>query len=169
MATIETTAKERPVFRDPKASVEDRLKDLLSRMTLPEKLAQLGGQFPSALLGPSGFDAEKAASLIGNGVGHLSLVTSVAPEDPEPMVRLLNSAQRYLVEKTRLGIPAICHNEALSGLLVEPGPVEVVVGSSSADIRARGRFEIGGEPRVLTHRRAFRSTVTDQPTSSVRG
>src|ERR1700683_2961736 len=41
----------------------------------------------------------------------------LAPDDPTPIVTLGNEIQRYLVEHTRLGIPAIMHNEALSGLV----------------------------------------------------
>jgi beta-glucosidase-like glycosyl hydrolase len=102
-----------PVYKDATAPVGERAEDLLARMTVEEKIAQVTGTFPFALLEPDGLQRR-----LGAGVGHFSTVTALAPDDPRPMVDLLNRAQRYLLEDTRLGIPAIAHAEALSGLLL---------------------------------------------------
>lgn len=86
-------------------------------MTVEEKVAQLGGLFPFVLFGPDGLDPEKAGSQLQHGLGHLSGLTNMMPTSAASLVPLVNAVQRYLVEQTRLGIPALGHSEALSGLL----------------------------------------------------
>ena len=105
------------IFRDSGASLETRVDDLLGRMTIDEKVAQLSGHFPFDFLGDAGFDADRAMELIPHGLGQLSVATAVSPEALEPIATFLNDLQRFLRDKTRLGIPAICHSEALAGLL----------------------------------------------------
>lgn len=86
-------------------------------MTLVEKVAQLGGVMPFRLLGPDGLDRSLLDEHIEHGIGQVSMATMLATDDPAPLPLLLNGIQEYLVNETRLGIPAIAHNEALSGLM----------------------------------------------------
>jgi beta-glucosidase-like glycosyl hydrolase len=111
-------SEDRPLYKDPSATVDARADDLLARMTIEEKAAQLVGDFAFGLLAPGGLEPEAMVRMLGNGIGHYSTVTALAPDDPRPMVDILNQAQRYLVEESRLGIPVICHAEALSGLII---------------------------------------------------
>jgi beta-glucosidase-like glycosyl hydrolase len=105
------------IFRDPGAPVEDRVDDLLARMTIEEKVAQLSGHFPFDFFGEAGFDTVRALKLVPHGLGQLSVATAVSPDSLEPIAIFLNDLQRFLKDRTRLGIPAICHSEALAGLL----------------------------------------------------
>jgi beta-glucosidase len=92
-----------------------KVKDLLSRMTLEEKVAQLGSIFPAPLLVDGKFSPKKAAELLKNGIGHISAPALNDKFTSRNIAEFTNTIQRYLVEKTRLGIPAIMHEECLSG------------------------------------------------------
>jgi len=104
-----------------------RIAELIARMTLEEKLAQLvglwegrGGSGEGGDVAPmqdamqgedAGFEAFAA-----NGLGQLTRPFGTAPVDPEEGARALAAKQRWLVEHTRLGIPALVHEECLTGL-----------------------------------------------------
>lgn len=91
---------------------------LLARMTVEEKAWQVAGCFPLPLLGPDGEpdDAELRRRL-PHGIGHIAPLTLYGYKPPALAARLAGQIQRYLVEHTRLGIPAIFHNEGLNGAL----------------------------------------------------
>lgn len=106
-----------PIYRDSSASLDDRVEGLLDRMTIEEKVAQLSGRMSIDFLGPGGFDVSAARKVISKGLGQVSMATAVGSDALGPIADFLHDLQHYLVEDTRLGIPAICHSEALSGLL----------------------------------------------------
>lgn len=106
---------DRPAYRDPERDVDARLKDLLSRMTLDEKLAQLGAVAAGDLLGEEGLDAGEAERLLVHGIGQVSRIGAGAGLPPRASARFANAVQRLLLEQTRLGIPALIHEEALAG------------------------------------------------------
>lgn len=97
-------------------NVEDRANDLLRRMTVVEKAQQVSGAMPTAFFGPDGFDADAAARSIGDGIGHISNGAMSAP-GPIELAAMSNGIQHFLVERTRLGIPAIIHAESLNGFV----------------------------------------------------
>ena len=103
-------------YLDPDHDVEARLKDLLGRMNLEEKLAQLGCVWSSDLVGEEGFDGARTAALLANGIGQITRIGASTGLDPGASARFANAIQRVLVEDTRLGIPAIIHEEAVAGL-----------------------------------------------------
>lgn len=105
----------RAPYRDPARDVDARVKDLLGRMTLDEKLAQLGGVWSSDLVGSGGFDPEAAARLLEHGIGQVTRIGATTALEPPASAAFANAIQRVLVEDTRLGIPAIVHEEALAG------------------------------------------------------
>ncbi|WP_433524709.1 beta-glucosidase family protein [Nocardia pseudovaccinii] len=97
-----------------------RADDLLARMTLEEKAFQLTSVMPMDLLGPDGAEPDRLAARIGSGIGHISALPGFGVKPSAEVARCVNQIQRFLVEKTRLGIPAIFHNEALNGVMA-PG------------------------------------------------
>lgn len=105
-------------YTDPTLPTAERVEDLLERMTVEEKVAQLGSTIPLRLMGPDGLDRGKLDEHIGRGIGQMSMIGMLEQDDPSPIVDTLNEIQHYLVNETRLGIPLIAHNEALAGLLL---------------------------------------------------
>jgi len=108
------------IYAQTDAPVGRRVQDLLSRMTVREKIAQLTGFWvpaPAKLI-ESGemFSAKFYRSRFPDGVG------SVGPSNIplEHDVRYRNAVQKFLREETRLGIPAIFHDEGAHGLM-KPG------------------------------------------------
>jgi beta-glucosidase len=116
-------AAQQPLYKDPSQPVDARVGDLLQRMTLEEKVAQmeaispgrgldsLFGDGDSASYGPPG------ARL---GFGAVTGIGFAAGGGPREHAELANRIQRYFLEQSRLGIPVIITEEALHGL-VAPG------------------------------------------------
>jgi beta-glucosidase len=89
---------------------------LVASMTLDEKLAQLGCVWSSALVRDDAFSATAAARLLAHGIGQITRIGATTGLRPRERAEFANVIQRYLVEHTRLGIPAIVHEESTAGL-----------------------------------------------------
>jgi beta-glucosidase len=105
--------------RNSLQSIDARTKDLISRMTLDEKLTQLGGIWSFELLKSGKFSTERAESLIKHGIGHICRPGVSTGLPPKEMAEFINSIQKFLVENTRLGIPALVHEECLNGFMAK--------------------------------------------------
>src|SRR6201994_599739 len=116
-------------YKDPQLSIVERVSDLLGRMNLPEKIAQMYSHW--LILSPDGNNRIRTDSFAQGattddlkeklkvGVGQITRPLGTHPVPPEEGVRALNALQKFLVEETRLGIPAISHEECLVGLMVK--------------------------------------------------
>ncbi|MCG7207421.1 glycoside hydrolase family 3 N-terminal domain-containing protein [Streptomyces arenae] len=110
-------------WADPACPRDDRVEALLAEMTLEEKLAQLGSAWPgvervSGNVAPMQdvFARQtEFASASKNGLGHLTRPFGTRPVEPSEGARRLAAMQRELMDNTRLGIPAIAHEECLTG------------------------------------------------------
>ena len=111
-------------YRNPKLSIDERVKDLLSRMTIEEKAAQmmcLWDQKPNVQSGvPVGqtaqtgeFSPELAKQRMAFGIGQIARQRE--EHDPKGSAEYANATQKWLIENTRLGIPAVFHDEILHG------------------------------------------------------
>ncbi len=155
-------------YRSAELSAEARTADLLSRMTLEEKAAQMmcvWQQKADTLVDASGvFDLEKARRAFGHGhgigqVGRPSDAggTGHEPEkgrNPRQQAELTNAIQQFFVEESRLGIPVVFHDECLHGhaaiggtsfpqpiglgATFNPELVERLYTMTAAEARARG-------------------------------
>lgn len=101
-------------YTDVTLSASERASDLLARMTVEEKVAQLTGVLPHVLGAPT-VSRQNLDEHLGQGIGHLCGV-GTAGGSPSGIATLSNDVQRYLRQHTRLGIPAIVHNETLNGV-----------------------------------------------------
>jgi beta-glucosidase len=86
-------------------------------MTLEEKLAQLGSCWSFELLTDATLDPAKAAERMSRGIGQITRIAGATNLHRRAVAEAANAIQRYLVTETRLGIPAIVHEECLHGLL----------------------------------------------------
>jgi beta-glucosidase len=108
------TKADRPCYKDASLPIQDRVADLLPRMTLEEKIEQISDGWQSKLevLDPTGtYTSEQARKIILNTWG------VETPFTPRQSAILRNGVQRYQREKTRLGIPVIFMGEGLHGLM----------------------------------------------------
>lgn len=128
---------DKPLYKDASQSIDARVQDLLGRMTLEEKAAQLIGIWltKNKIQTPEGeFSAEQASANFPNGLGQISRPSDRKGAKPAAVIdaaagaddgainrnaketaRYTNAAQKWAVEKTRLGIPLLMHDEALHG------------------------------------------------------
>jgi len=169
-----------PPYRQSNAAVETRVADLLARMTLEEKVAQLFGIWnrKREIEDAQGrFDPTNAKALIGSGIGEVSRPSEIARPGASRSVRqprehalFVNALQKWLIENTRLGIPAMFHEEALHGLTApggthfpvpiglastwDPPLVERLMSAAALEARARGTqhvlspvVDLGRDPR----------------------
>ncbi|MBK8186795.1 MAG: glycoside hydrolase family 3 C-terminal domain-containing protein [Cellvibrio sp.] len=152
-------AKE-PLYKDSSQPVDKRVNDLLKRMTLEEKVAQLQSvwQQRQDLETDDGiFNPEKAKEILGMGVGHLvrpseNKEIKTPNKTPLQTVIFTNALQKWLVDNTRLGIPALFHDEALhghAGFHSTSFPQAIALGSSwDADLLYEVNRVIAEETRV---------------------
>ena len=114
--------KKIPPYRQPNLSAERRTRDLLSRMTLEEKAAQMmcvWQKKAETLLDAEGnFDPKKAAASFkkGHGIGQVGRPSDAGGgKDARANAELTNAIQKFFLENTRLGLPVIFHEECLHG------------------------------------------------------
>lgn len=163
-------SSDEPVYKNPHAPVEQRVEDLLARMTLEEKIAQITTvwQVKNELLTTSGaFDSDEASRRFPAGIGHLARPSDLPGNpyrtpyrDEGSTVALVNAVQKHVLEKTRLGIPVLFHEEGLHGYSAlgathfpqsialasswEPELLERVFTVVAREIRARGAHMVLG-------------------------
>ncbi|MEP7005580.1 MAG: glycoside hydrolase family 3 N-terminal domain-containing protein, partial [Sphingomonas bacterium] len=159
------------LYKDARAPIADRVKDLLGRMTLEEKIAQMIALWATKADVMDGltFDPAKASTAYPNGIGQISRPsdkrggpgigaaeggTAARWRTPDDNIAFNNAAQHWAMEKTRLGIPILYHEEALHGFMVteatsfpqaialsgsfDPGLVSRVNSVIAREARARG-------------------------------
>lgn len=103
------------LYKDSTQPVEKRVEDLLGRMTLEEKVAQLCGDLPMDLAVEGMPTVEQLKEKFPYGHGRLTQYSTMGLADPMRIARLSNVLQRYFVEETRLGIPVVLQTENLCG------------------------------------------------------
>ena len=102
-------------------SIEQRTKALLSEMTLDEKLAQIGSYWMFDLQTDGLLDDAVLAEKLKYGIGQITRVAGGSTLDPLGAAKAANELQRFLRERTRLGIPAIIHEECCAGAMMLGG------------------------------------------------
>jgi len=103
------------------SSDKKRVDKLLSEMNLDEKIAQLGSCWMYELQSNGKTDEGKIAERFRNGIGQITRVAGASTLNPVSAAKAANLLQKYLLENTRLGIPAIVHEECCSGAMVLGG------------------------------------------------
>ncbi len=156
-----------PDYKNPGLPVEQRVADLLSRMTLEEKVAQLTCLWAERpQVGPQtdfsndrgDFSPEKARLVMKYGIGQIARQRE--RKGPREGAVFANAVQKWLIENSRLGIPAIFHDEILHGHMAQgstsfPQPIALasswdpdfiskVFTVAALETRARGSHQVLG-------------------------
>ena len=106
---ISACAKKDPDYKKAALPVDERINDLLSRMTVEEKVKQLQCLVFQDVLKENVIDS--------NGIGGMAYVRVHLPFSISEEVEERNRIQKYVIQNTRLGIPVLFHCEALHGLV----------------------------------------------------
>jgi beta-glucosidase len=104
-----------PEYKNPRLPIEQRVQDLLKRMTVEEKVEEIAGGFPRGLFAPPGEQPPPEFRQLRETARRL-----FSPEgrpNPRESVELRNQLQRFRMEKSRLGIPSLFMGEALHGFM----------------------------------------------------
>jgi beta-glucosidase len=155
--------QETPPYRNQDLPVEERISDLISRMTLEEKTAQLrSAMMPMRMPGtnaqsPTADQKEEplpdgAEELLKDGLGEIPHASGM--RGPREMAEFTNTVQKWVRENTRLGIPVLFHEECLHGHAArkgtsfpqalalastwDPDLVEAVFSATALEVRTRG-------------------------------
>ena len=117
-ANIISESPKLPAYKNSKLSVEKRINDLLSRMTLEEKIAQMSairlGEGDEVFKTSGKYSIDNIRAKMGTrGIGHFSCPTT--DMSAAMSVKAANEIQKVAIEETRLGIPTIIDEEALHG------------------------------------------------------
>jgi len=153
-----------PAYKNAKLTPEKRTRDLLARMTLEEKAAQMvcvWQQKAQTLIQEDGrFDHAKAKKAFkkGHGLGQVGRPSDAGKGlEARENAELTNAIQRFFLEESRLGIPVIFHEECLHGQAAvggtsfsqpiglgatfDPALVEALYTMTAAEARARGTHQ----------------------------
>ncbi len=162
-------------YQDSSLNIENRVKDLLYRMTLEEKAAQMvsvnNEVKDSIIIYGNNIDISKIKPMLTNGIGQITRPSEIKGGQSQTAGKsaskkglssyqnalLSNKLQKYFIEETRLGIPAIFHEECLHGLVAQdatsfPHPIamagtfnteliEKVYANIAEETRARGSHQ----------------------------
>lgn len=164
------------LYRDSNAPIASRVRDLLSRMTLEEKVAQVCCLWTAKgkLRTDDVFSIDKARAAIPDGIGQIgspsdTFGTSLLYKgemylDPKANVEFVNAVQRFLVTQTRLGIPALFHEETAHGFKAKGAtifPVPPALGSSWDPELVEQVFAVAGREARLRGGTVALSPVVD--------
>lgn len=151
-------------YRNPALPAEKRVKDLLARMTLQEKAAQMlciWQQKPKTLVDADGnFDLAKAKQFFkeGHGLGQVGRPSDSGKGlNAREMAETTNAIQKFFIENSRLGIPVVFHEECLHGhaavdgtsypqpialaATFNPGLIESIFTATALEARSRGAHQ----------------------------
>jgi beta-glucosidase len=134
----------RPTYQNEKAPIPERVRDLVGRMTVEEKVAQLQSGVNMPSFGPQASSLFNKAQLneatvkqtLGRGLGTYAFLDefmSMSPGGPRESAERRNLLQTWVMKNTRLGIPIMFHGEALHGLAMKGAtsfPQAVALGST---------------------------------------
>jgi beta-glucosidase len=176
-----------PLYKQATAAVDARVDDLLGRMTLDEKIAQMQCVWLKKVAiqnEDTSFNADKARAAYPNGMGMFARPSDrrldkpsaagdageTANRGPKETADYVNAVQKWAMERTRLGIPVLMHEEALHGYVAreatsfpqaiglassfDPDLITKVFSVAAREMRARGAnlalapvVDVAREPR----------------------
>ncbi len=145
--------EEKMLYKDASQPVEARVEDLLSRMTLEEKAAQLCGDLAASFIVDGKLSHEALVEKFKDGHGRITQYSLVGLVDPKQIAEITNELQDFFVNETRLGIPVALQSENLCGYPGAGGtlfPSQMNVGSTwKPELAEEMSSIIGQESRAV--------------------
>lgn len=111
------------LYKDASRPIPERVEDLISRMTLEEKAAQLCGNLAVSFMEDGKVDVNALREQFADGHGRFTQYSLVGIADPMMIAQITNEVQRFFVEETRLGIPVALQSENLCGYPAAGGTI----------------------------------------------
>ena len=108
------------VSHDP---LEDLVDSVYERLSLEERVAQLYGIYPQEIMEDGRFSLEKCRERLPYGVGHICQFACSLDMDADELREFVRQVQDYLMNETPSGIPAIFHDEAITGIAAKGATV----------------------------------------------
>ncbi|WP_459481003.1 glycoside hydrolase family 3 N-terminal domain-containing protein [Clostridium saccharoperbutylacetonicum] len=136
------------LYKDKNQPIDIRVNDLLEKMTLKEKVAQLCSDLPVSMVFNGEVDMEALRENFKDGLGRVTQYSTVGLTSPKMIAKVSNQIQHYFMEETRLGIPVILQSENLCGYPGAGGtlfPSMINVASTFKPELAKEMAEIIGE------------------------
>lgn len=136
------------IYKDPSQPIEARVEDLLSRMTLEEKAAQLCGDLAGSFLSDGKVSKEALREKFKDGHGRFTQFSIVGLVDPVQIAKIANEVQDFFVNETRLGIPVALQTENLCGYPAAKGtlfPAQINMGCTWKPELAEAMAKIIGQ------------------------
>ncbi len=141
------------LYKDSTQPIPARVEDLLSRMTLEEKAAQLCGDLATSFLVDGEASVEALREKFPNGHGRFTQYSLVGLSDPVKIAEISNKVQDYFVNETRLGIPVALQTENLCGYPAAGGtlfPAMINMGCTwEPELAEKMSHHIGQESRAV--------------------
>ncbi len=148
-----------PQYRDSQQPLETRIEDLIGRMSVDEKLAQLGCLWSTDLVRDGTLDVEVVAAKMPHGIGQITRIGASTGLRPRESAQFMNAVQHVAVERTRLGIPVVVHEESAGGFCHRDAttfPQALGLAATwNADLLGRVAHAIGEEMRAVGARVAL--------------
>lgn len=99
--------------------IEVKVDSIVSLMTMDEKIAQITGIRLREVMTDGKISKEKLKTVLPHGIGHFCQFSTGQALSPEALRDLVREVQDYLMTETRLKIPAIFHEEAITGFATQ--------------------------------------------------
>ena len=103
--------------------LESKVNSLYETMTLEERVAQVYGIRPEVIMENGKLSLEKCREVIPYGVGHICQYACSLDMDADELREFVRGVQEYLQKETRLGIPAVFHDESITGIAAKGATV----------------------------------------------
>lgn len=162
-------AQAAPLYKNAAAPIPARVADLMARLSLPEKIAQIRAAWARKgdMIDGLVFNPTKASAAFPDGIGHVTRpsdkrgvpgITGAAGgtaarwRTPRETVEFINALQKWAMENTRLGIPVLVHEESLHGYMATEATMFpqaiALAGTFDTDLMRRVQSVIAREVRA---------------------
>ncbi|WP_367182055.1 glycoside hydrolase family 3 protein [Brachyspira sp.] len=137
------------IYKDKTKSISERVKDLISQMTIEEKAYQVTSVWSYEITKRDfTFDIDKLKNKFPYGLGQITRIGGGTPTKVKNIPKFRNEVQEYFMNNTRLQIPVMFHEESCSGAMFDGTtnfPQAIGIASTFNDILCEEMADIIGK------------------------